>query len=112
MVVRKVMTADPNSYWSNHVPTAEMLLWLTRHQAHGVVPFMVVSGRCPVVPTVLVSDHRWGDMKATSDKQQDKYADWLAACMFLIDAFVGDKIRHYEQCQHLLARSRGPNPGD
>ena len=57
VVVCKGMTADPNSYWSNHVLMAEMLLWFTRHQAHGLVPFMVITGRHPVLPIVLASDH-------------------------------------------------------
>ena len=92
------MTADPNAYWSNHIPTAEMLLWFTRHQAHGLVPFMVITGRCPVLPTVLVSDHGWGDMVDASEKQQERYADWLDERAFLIDALVGDNIRPYKKC--------------
>ena len=72
------MTADPSSYWSNHVPMAEMLLQFTRHQAHGLAPFMVITGRHPVLPTLLVSDHGWRDMEDASEKQQERYADWLA----------------------------------
>ena len=68
MVVRKGMTADSNFYWSNHVPTAEMLVWFTRHRAHGLVPFTVITGRHPVLPMVVISDHGWGDMEDALDK--------------------------------------------
>ena len=92
------MTADPNSYWSNYIPMAEMLLRFTRHQAHGLAPFMVITGRHPMLPTMLISDHGWGDMEDASEKQQEKYADWLAEQAFLINTFVDNSIRHYEQC--------------
>ena len=67
-VVHKGMAADPNSYCSYHVPTAEMLVQFTRHRDHGLAPFTVITGRCPVLPTLLISDHGWGDMEDTSDK--------------------------------------------
>ena len=84
----------------------------TRHQAHGLAPFTVITGRRPVLLMVLVSDHDWGDMTDALEKQQEKYADCLAEQAFLINAFVDDNIRHYEQRQCLLATSRRPCPGD
>ena len=39
---------------------------------------MVITGRYPVLPTVLISDHGWGDMEDALEKQKDRYADWLA----------------------------------
>ena len=47
---------------------AEMLVRFTRHQAYGLVPFTVITGRCPVLPMVLISDHGWGDMEDALDK--------------------------------------------
>lgn len=52
-VIRRQLIAHPTSYWSDHVPTATMMMQHTISRAHNLPPYTIVTGRSPVLPSHL-----------------------------------------------------------
>jgi len=52
-VCRKGVTADPQTFWSNHLPAALMRLRFTVHKAHQMPPFRVLTGQTPNLPSIV-----------------------------------------------------------
>ena len=52
-VIRRCMTKDPDTYWSNHLPPAGMLLRFAAHRATRLPAFRLATGRLPVLPITL-----------------------------------------------------------
>jgi transposase InsO family protein len=50
-IIRKGLTDDPDSYWSDHLAGALLVLRLSTARAHGYPPFTVVTGLIPVLPS-------------------------------------------------------------
>ena len=69
-VLRKGLTADKRTYWTSHLPAALMLLRLTEHRAHSCVPFTVITGRPPVLPSMLTPHVGWEDFPESSDAEE------------------------------------------
>ena len=52
-VIRKFLTLEPHSYWSDAIPYCLVAVRHTPAAAHGFPPFTVVTGAVPVLPTQL-----------------------------------------------------------
>ena len=52
-VIRRAMTKDPETYWSNHLPPAGMLLRFTAHRATRLPAFRLATGRVPIIPSAI-----------------------------------------------------------
>ena len=50
--IRRGMTRDPHSFWSNHLPSALALLRFTPHSMTGLSPFSLITGRHPYLPSL------------------------------------------------------------
>ena len=55
-ILRRQLTEHPDSYWSDHLPTALLVLRLTIHKAINLPPFMVVTGTTATPPSYLLED--------------------------------------------------------
>ena len=77
-VMRKVMTSDPTSYWSDALPYCLMALRHAPSAAHKFPPFTVITGTTPVLPTQLPDP---GPELPTdpTPKEEAEYVDRLMA---------------------------------
>ena len=73
-VIRRMLTAQPDSFWSDHLAPALMALRFSYHRALRLPPFTVVSGRTPVPPSYLLGD--WGAPPGEGDWDPE-YMDWI-----------------------------------
>ena len=48
-VIRREASADPRSFWSDHIMPAVIVLRLSAAQSHGYPPFTVVTGLIPML---------------------------------------------------------------
>ena len=76
-VIRRAMTKDPETYWSNHLPPAGMLLRFTAHRATRLPAFRLATGRVPIIPSAipLIPDPLPDDPSPTEELQ---YAEQLS----------------------------------
>ncbi len=72
-VMRKQLTARPDSTWSDHLPSALMLLRYSQQTTLKVPPFTIVTGRTPVPPCYFA------DPPPTLGAELDDsaYLEWL-----------------------------------
>ncbi len=72
-VMRRSMTTQEDSHWSDHVPAALMMLRFTATPTIKFPPFTVITGRTPVPPAYL-SDTA---VPVDSEKQSEDYISWV-----------------------------------
>jgi len=54
-VMRKELSVEPGSYWSDHLPGALIALRHSAAASHGYPPFTIVTGLLPVLPSDITS---------------------------------------------------------
>ena len=101
-VIRRCMTKDPDTYWSNHLPPAGMLLRFTAHRATRLPAFRLATGRLPVLPTTLppLPDPLPDD---PTPEEEAQYAEHLARTTDALARTGYGRIRERE------GRDRGKN---
>ena len=90
------MTADAQSFWTNHLSAAVMLLRQTEHRATGISPFTLITGLTPTLPTVVPPSSHFDDLIDPSEDQLQAYADVLADKTTLLHAAARRNIHIYE----------------
>ena len=89
-VIRRMLTAQPDSFWSDHLAPALMALRFTPHRVLKLPPFTVVSGRTPVPPSYLLGDAAH-DVPAEEPWEQG-YLDWVVPRILALQAEVTPRL--------------------
>ncbi len=71
--MRKQLSVQPDSHWSDHVPAALMMLRFSYSTSLKVPPFTVVTGRTPIPPCYAIQMQPAPD----PDAETPDYLAWL-----------------------------------
>ena len=52
--IRRGLTKTPATFWTNHLALALLLLRMTVSRMMGVVPYLLATGRQPLLPSIAV----------------------------------------------------------
>ena len=76
--IRKMQTERPNSFWSDHVPTALVALRFTAHKLLGLPPFVILTG-APAIPPSHLLDEEVGEVETMEGDALDveRYVGWV-----------------------------------
>lgn len=66
-VIRRMMTEQEHTFWSDHLPAALMTLRFTAHRLLGMPPFVIVTGRTAVPPSHLLEEVDLGEIAQEVD---------------------------------------------
>ena len=72
---RRGLTKTPATFWTNHLAPALLLLRVTASRMMGVVPYLLATGRQPLLPSIAVPGLPALPDQPTPDEEQAYFAD-------------------------------------
>jgi len=91
-VIRKGLTEDPESFWSDHLPAALIVLRHSMARGHGFPPFTIITGLLPVLPSNLT--HRPVPAMPTGEVSEAEEAAYVdSMCRTIADVRKAAKLR-------------------
>ena len=95
-VIRRGLTEQPDSFWSDHLPAALLLLRHTAQCSTHVAPITCLTGRRPALPSTLQAPLPEYPAEPTRQAEDDYY-DRLYAHMRRVHVAVGQQLHAMEQ---------------
>ena len=104
-VIRRGLTKEPATFWSNHLGPALAMLRFTSSRMTGLPPFTIVTGRYPQLPSLPARP--LPDLPAQpTPRQEETYFAAMAARVEDLAALGGERIAKLEQRIRSQTRAR------
>ena len=94
--IRRGMTRDPRSYWSNHLAPALAMLRFTPNSTTGLTPFSLVTGRHPYLPSLPARPLPDLPPQPTPEQEESYYQVFAEKTRDLAEA-GGERMKAIEQ---------------
>ena len=94
--IRRGLTKDPATFWSNHLPPALAMLRFTSNRMTGLPPFSIITGRTPQLPS-LPARPLPTLPKMPTQAQEEAYFDVFSDRALDLQRLGGERISEMER---------------
>ena len=101
------LTKMPTTFWTNHLAPALLLLHMTARRMTGIMPYLLVTGRQPLLPSIAVPGLPSLPDQPMPDEEEAYFAD-ISRIVERLQELGGTRIREAERrIRQLTKRDEG-----